>query len=47
MEAGCFGRWAGSFAEIETRFILYAKNCLGERANKSESAYTEQLPQEM
>ena len=30
MEAGCPGRWDGSFAEIRIR-LIYAKNCLGER----------------
>ena len=39
MEVGCPGRWAGSFAEIGSRLILYAKNCLSKRANKSEYAY--------
>ena len=39
MEAGCPGRWAGSFAEIGIRLIVYAKNCLGKRAHKTECAY--------
>ena len=39
MEACCPGRQAGSFAEIRIRLIMYAKNCLGKRANKAEHAY--------
>ena len=39
MEAGCPGRWAGSFAGIGIRLILYATNCLGKRAHKAECAY--------
>ena len=37
--AGCPGRWAGSFAEIGIRLILYAKNSLGKRGHKPECAY--------
>ena len=39
MEAGCPGRQAGSFAEIRSSLILYAKNCLGKPAHKPECAY--------
>ena len=39
MEAGWPGRWAGSFAEIGNRLILYAKNCLGKRARKAGCSY--------
>ena len=39
MEAGCSGGQAGSFAEIGIRLMLYAKNCLGNRAYKVECTY--------
>ena len=39
MEGGCPVRRAGSFAEIRIRLILYARNCLGKRAHKTECAY--------
>ena len=39
MEAGCPGRWPGTFAEIRIRLILNAKNCLGKRAHKAECSY--------
>ena len=39
MEAGCPGKQVGSFAEIRVRLVLYAKNCLGKRAHKTECAY--------
>ena len=36
MEAGKPGRRDGSFAEIRIMLILYAKNCLGKRAHKTQ-----------
>ena len=39
MEDGCPGRWAGSFAEVGIRLIIYPKNCLGKRALKAECSY--------
>ena len=39
MKAGYPSRWAGSFAEIGIRLIVYAKICLGERVLKAECAY--------